>query len=147
MRDLDRIAPRQRLERGRQFGLRRHRRAIDQHWNDPNIPLERRFDLDPHIVRWIIEPPFTRGIPGRQPTRTDDCDESAAIGDLLVERVDKVDARLDRIDIDEKLVALEMLEQAVEQAPSRSLAVAAPIIDENASLSRAVAANCKPVSN
>src|SRR5262249_40432661 len=132
MGGFHRIASCECLKRRRKVGRPRHRCAVDQHRDHPDVPLERRFNLHPNVVCWVVEPRVSVIVPGVEPARPNHRDERDARGDMLIERFHEVDAWLDGVDVHEQLLAVEMLQQSVVEAACRRLVVAAPVIDKDA---------------
>ncbi len=132
MAKLERVPAGERGEILGQIGFRRHGRAIDQHGDHRDVALQRRGDLDPHIVVRVVEPPLPLAVCGGQPMRADDGEHRVALGDLRVELLDEIEPWLDGIDIDEELAAREAAREMIVKPPGDAGRVVSPVIDENA---------------
>ena len=68
---LKSVKPRELLQLGGQVLLPERPGVIDQHRNHPDTALQRRLDLEPHVVVGVVEPPPPLLIGHRRPLAPD----------------------------------------------------------------------------
>ena len=133
MRQLYGIAARERAQRLGQVCQLRHLGVVDQHRDHALLLRERRLDLKPHEVLWVIEPTPPGVVGCGEPAPPDHRDQHVAFRHLLVHHLDEVEAGRDVVNIHEQLVGGECLLQPAEQRLGETRIIAPPIIDEDVS--------------
>ena len=129
---LERMPACERGEVLREIAFRRHLGAIDQHGDHRNVALQRRGDLDAHIVVRVVEPPLALAVGGGQPMRADDCEQCIALRDLRIELLDEIEPGLDGVDIDEERAAGKFACEMIVEPAGNAGRVVSPVIDEDA---------------
>ena len=95
------------------------------------MSLECLGNLHPYVVVLPIQPPASLRVDCVEPGLADDGDEHVARGDGLINAVDEVFARPDGIDVDEDILAAEVLPEPIGQPAGVGGTVVTTIVDEN----------------
>jgi len=77
--------------------------AVDKDWNDANVALKRRFDLDPDEIVRIVEPAQPVLVGGGNPVPSDDGNERVTSADAISQDIEPVNAKVDVVDVEETL--------------------------------------------
>src|ERR1700674_5214846 len=136
MAKLERVPAGQALEVLRQLGFDRHVGAIDEHRDYRNVALERRGDLDADVIPVALEPLSALLVLRLEPMRSDQRQQHVALRDLGIELLDKIEARLDGVDIDEEVAAREALGEMIVEPARYARCVVSPVVDEDAGHAR-----------
>ena len=126
------VAPSQCLQVRRQFFLARHRRPLNEHGNDGDVPPQRGGYFQPNEILRGIEAPSPVLVGGVQPVPADQRQQHVAGADMLIDDAAKVAARLDTVNVDEDAILPETRLQALEQAAGLSLAIIASVTNKDA---------------
>ena len=133
VRQLQRIAPRERLQILRQaFGIG-HDCAVHQHRDDAHVGASQgggKFQSG--VIIGVVQPALAGIALNRDPSRTDHRQQHAAGFQRLVDRVDEIRPRLDGLNVAEHGGLGKMLLEAVGQPSCGALAVLAAVADEDA---------------
>jgi hypothetical protein len=108
----------ERSQRHRQLPRGRHGGSADGDWNDADVPLQRRGDLELNPILRSVRAVRRALVQPAQPRRADDRDEDAAGVDLASNGVRKARRGLDGIDVAKDGAFAEGPAERVEQ-PSR----------------------------
>ena len=90
------------------------------------------FDFQQDEVIGIIQPPTAPAVGRGQPGRADNCHEHLAGRHRPGDFLGKVQARLDRVHIDEDLAFAETIDESVIQPASKMVTVLPSVADKNA---------------
>ena len=90
-----------------------HCGALDEHRNDTNVALDPRRYLESYEVLGVVEPPGSLRVATVEPLVTDQGDEYIAGPDRLVDVLDEVGARLNRVDVHEDVRLSELGDESV----------------------------------
>ena len=93
-----------------QFGDVGHSRPVNQNRDHADTMRERHLDLQPHEIRGVIEAPLPTFADGRQPPRTNHCQEHLARPDRGRDLLNEIVAQRNRIDIPEDMVVTEVVD-------------------------------------
>ena len=118
--------------RAKRRGQRRghwHARALDQDRNHRQAGGQGRFDLAPHHVLRIVQPPLPRRVADVEPTGTDHRQHDAGAADGARQRRLEIETRRDRVDIAEHALGPEQRLQPIGQ-PARGAATVVAAIAE-----------------
>src|SRR5215470_5163811 len=118
-------------ECGRQISGAGHLRAMQQHWNHTNASLERRCNLDSDEVVLASEPPSARFVGRFQPVRADQGEKYVGSLDSATDGLDKILARLPRIDVTIDPLASESINEAIVDSSGVASRVFPSIADED----------------
>ncbi len=146
MAELQRVPARQRGKVVGQVGLGRHFGAIDQNRDHRDVALERRGNLDAHVIVRVVEPALALAVGGGQPMRTDDGKQRVALGDLRVELLDEVEPRLDRIDVDEDFAVREAAREVVVKPAGDAGRIISAVVDKDAGHAGGAVCNMEPIA-
>lgn|GEM_PF-3873769 len=109
-----------------------HHGTTDEYRYDTDLTFQCSAGFQPDEVVGIIEAATPSRIGDRGPFIADDDDQDPARTDRLLDRLDKVEAWLDALDIHEYLLRPEMAHQTVIQASGVTRRIIASITDEDA---------------
>ena len=131
MRDLQSVSASEAAQGLRQLIGPRHAGPLQQHGDDPHLAIKGSLDLESHEVILILKTTAALGVDRGRPLSADEGQKHVARADRLVDHIDEVHARLDRVDVHEDLVA-EMIGQRVIQPAGGVRRVLSSIADEDA---------------
>jgi hypothetical protein len=99
-----------------EIGTPRHSGPLHKHWDDFYVSFKGAGDFQPYQIRRVIYAPNTgsRRVGGTQPFTANHRNQPIANSDCLLNNLDKVQARLDGIDVHENLPLSELAFEAVE---------------------------------
>ena|SRR5437588_4103373 len=128
---LERVSSREPSQRIWERARRRHLCPLYEGRNDPDAPLQRRLELDPDIVAWMVEPSCASGVPRVEPARADHRDDEVATRELRGYGLDEILAGANRRDVEEELDRGKELGELLAEQQCVAAAVDAPIADED----------------
>jgi hypothetical protein len=98
-------------------------------YGDPTV--ERAGDLEPDEVAGVVEPASSLLVGDPDPRPPDHRDQDAGRADRLLDPIDEVDTRLERVHVHEDPLRAEARAQPVVQAPGVPGGVLTPVADED----------------
>jgi hypothetical protein len=131
MAQLDSLAPHQRHQLCRQAVAARHLGTFHEDRHHANATGERRRSFDAHEVAGIIEatPPC---VVRSEPVLADEDDDDFARGERMLDGIDKIDTRLDPLDIHKNAVGTEVSGEPIIEPTRITGRIVAPVADEYA---------------
>ena len=130
VRQLERVAARQVLDRLGKVARGRHLGVLHEDRDDAGRTGERVLDLDAQVVVGIVETPNALALEA-EPARADDDQHDIAALQRLVDDVGKVLTGTDRIEVDEDVVVPELIGEGVVETARLPRRVLAAIADED----------------
>ncbi len=129
--NLDGLPLRQGLQPVRQFLGTRHARAVHENRNDANVAFKRRLDLDAHEILGIVDASSLLVVADSQPLPADHRHQRIAGADALRQDTYEIEARLDIVDIEEDMIAVHPIDDAIIDETSVTRRVLTPVADED----------------
>jgi len=127
--DLEGLPSRECHQVLRQLGGFGHRRISDEDRNHPDMPLERFRHFQSNEVVVSLETPAPLRVRRPKPRFSNDRDDDIAVGDRLIDPIGEILAGANRVDVDEHIVAAEVLPEPIGQATCVGSAVLATIVE------------------
>jgi hypothetical protein len=109
-----------------------HGRAVNEDWDDANVALERRLNLDAHKVMGMVQATLVPRVGARAPTRADYRDEGIASPDPLGEDINEIFSEFDIVDVEKNAFASKPFREAIINAACEAAGIVSPIADEDA---------------
>ena len=131
MAQLDGLAPHQRQQLCRQVVAARHLRAFHEYRHHANAAGECRRGFDAHEIVGIVEATPTCAV-GSEPVLADKNDHDFARAKRALDRIDKIDTRLDPLDVHENMVGTEVSGEPIVEPARITGRVVASVADEYA---------------
>ena len=129
--ELDGLSAREGTERLRQLLFFDHRRALDEHGDEKDLPPQRGLELEADEVLRVVEAALALGAAGVDPVAADDEDEHFARIHRARERFNEVIPWLELVDVAEDAVRAKVLAQPVEEAAGVAGRIFAPVAHED----------------
>jgi hypothetical protein len=131
-RDLGPLPPRETLQALGQFACLGHGGPVDKDWNDANVALKRRFDLDPDEIVRVVDPAQTVLVGAGNPVPSNDRDERVTRADPFSQDIEPINAEVDIVDVEEDAFPLQSLHHAIVDRTRGKRGLFPPIANKDA---------------